>query len=212
MNIKSQNIKIYPTANRTLTNDYGANISLEQNITGLSNNIVDYDSYAVSGSLDIAVESSKIKINSCKCVLKGYSISIDAFDTQYPTSPATLNPSDMYYLYLYLDGPYLDPDNNNVKRLLATDNLEMEYEGVKLIIQDTEYTGSYDLYLGYMYYNQDTAQWEFKNNEFIYRKFDGNNIQIELEAADGLTKNQIFSGNLSDWLQDNFILDDGDIS
>ena len=47
MNIKSSNIKIYPTASRSMDIDYGANINLEQNIVGLINNTVDNNNYIV---------------------------------------------------------------------------------------------------------------------------------------------------------------------
>ena len=209
MYINSNNIKVYPTASRELSIDYGANINLEQNIVGLSNNITDYNSYKVSG-LDIIVDTSdttpKLKLTSGKCVLHGYSVEI-INNTELDSA---LLGAGEYFVIISLDTTSTIINNTQIEYINGTDNSNV-YTPITVTISDELITSSnYDLLLGKVTY--DGSNWSVNFNT-ISRKFKSDNIQINLPNNSGLVKNnQVYEGSFSNWLRDSFIFDDGDLS
>ncbi len=209
MYIQSNNIKIYPTASRELSVDYGANINLEQNIVGLSNNITDYNSYKVSG-LDVIVDTSditpKLKLTSGKCVLHGYSVEI-IDDAELDS---TFLGAGEYFVIISLDTTSTIINNTRIEYINGTDNSNV-YMPVTVTISDELVTSfDYDLLLGKVTY--DGSDWSVNFNT-TPMKFKSDNIQINLPNNSGLVKNnQVYEGSFSNWLRDSFIFDDGDLS
>lgn len=225
MNIKSNEINIYPTSSRSPIIDYGANLNLEQNITALLTNITDYDSYIVTGlELDTTTIDTNtyacIKVQSDntygKCVLKGYEIKLTPSTT--PTSPLVittpLNTSSNYVVYMKLTGFSERTINGyNIKILNGIDQND-EYTGVELGV--TAYTGAYsdsilndgELKLGTLEY--DTNEWVITNSAKNV-KFNANTIQVQLQKESGLVNINTYKGSLKDLFEKNFIVDDGEI-
>lgn len=225
MNIKSNEINIYPTSSRSPIIDYGANLNLEQNITALLTNITDYDSYIVTGlELDTTTIDTNtyacIKVQSDntygKCVLKGYEIKLTPSTT--PTSPlvitTSLNTSSNYVVYMKLTGFSERTINGyNIKILNGIDQND-EYTGVELGV--TAYTGAYsdsilndgELKLGTLEY--DTNEWVITNSAKNV-KFNANTIQVQLQKESGLVNINTYKGSLKDLFEKNFIVDDGEI-
>ena len=103
MNFNSSTIKIYPAANRNASYDYSANLNTEQNITNLSNNIVDYKNYIISGlNLDIqaVTEASKtveyLMVSPGKCCIQGYNIEITSKNSYIKTIAVSRTPKLVY--------------------------------------------------------------------------------------------------------------------
>ena len=280
MNIKSENIKIYPTANRTLAKDYGANINLEQNINSLSNNVVDYSNYIKKGlDLKLSDNADYIVVYDGTCVIQGYSINIKTNPEtfQYTQSDNAITFNDKTgYIYknngdpgsLYLTGSYIIYDNDTYYhddndilfyRTLNSDTIEFRQNDelnfskyTRLSLENLDTTKTYYIYLGLNIHHDsslnidyinsiDNTRGEYEGLELYYRtaptssnqlelgqlsyvnnvwklkladknvKFNAKTLQIELNSSSGLTNNQLFKGNFSSWLEDEFIVDDGDI-
>lgn len=215
MYIDSNNIKIYPTASRNLNVDYGANVNLEQNIVGLSNNITDYDSYIVEGLeiVENADSQKQLKLKAGQCVIHGYSVKI-LNDIELHT--AGIHPIDSVscFVIISLDTEKILLSNNQIEKINGTDNRGV-YEPIKITISTTPVTDyTYDLLLGQVLCTKSSGTYVWSvisNNDSI--KFKSDTMQINLSSNSGLTRNnQQFKGSFKDWLSDSFIFDDGDLS
>ena len=217
MFIKSSDIKVYPTASRDQQIDNYSNLNLEQNIVGLVNNVTDFHTYIIEG-LELGVNSSNyLTISKGKCVIGGYAINIEnATDTNIPTVVETSSPlsiTKQYYIYLVLN----TTGSGVLKKINGIDN-NNKYTGLDVKISDVA-PSSYiptdtQLYLGSVEYDSDNNTWVsiYDGESSLHGiKFYSNTVQIDLDTNSGLVKNS-YSGNFNEWLIDEFVLDDGEIS
>lgn len=108
--IESNNILIYPTSTRSVDIDPAANLNIESNLVETNLNILDNNSYIVSGlKVTAGVEGNSITVNieAGNCVINGYSIELkedleELSDFTYDTSYNSLTGSANNYLYLEL--------------------------------------------------------------------------------------------------------------
>lgn len=201
MNIKSNNIKIYPTASRTMEMDYGANINLEQNIVGLSNDIVDYDNYVVN--CNITTSNNQLEIVKLECIYKGYSIKINNF----VVFSGDLTNIEGQSLYLSANIEAIDQQHPDILYINGYDDNESDpnvsvYTGVELNLSSSSVSNS--LCIGTI------TNLGFIINTNALSKFKGNTIQLDIDKTQGLTEHN-YSGSFEDWINNDLIIDDGEI-
>lgn len=221
MKFKSSELRIYPAANRNASYDYFANLNVEQNITMLSNNLTDYHSYVVNG-LDLQVEDIKensetkkyLTLTSGKCVINGYNIEIKAVKN---IKIQELDTSSDYTYKVYLKLNCVESavsQGNTMTQLVGYDDENTElYTGIDIIVADA-HTDLPDniLYLGIVTHTGSLWYIQLLSKE---KKFSANNTYIELPFDSGLvgnSNNTDFKGTFINWLENNFIIDDDDIS
>jgi len=222
MNFNSSEIKIYPAANRKVDYDYSANLNTEQNITALSNNIVDYPNYIVSG-FDINVQTivednvSKdyLTISDGVCVIQGYNIELKTLAGY--AKILVLNPSDYssaqtVNLELNLS-TFTILQGNTMTQIDGYDNDDPNnpiYTGISVSLSSSQDSGNNKLSLGIIGYDSVNSQW-LTVLSAKGKKIFANNTQMELANTSGLTDNN-FNGSFEDWLKNAFIIDDGTIN
>lgn len=221
MRFKSSELRIYPAANRNASYDYFANLNVEQNITMLSNNLTDYHSYIVSG-LDLQVEDIEensetkkyLTLTGGKCVVNGYNVEIKSVEN---IKIQELDTSSDYTYNVYLKLNCIESvvsQGNTMTQLVGYDDENTElYTGVDIIVVDA-HTDLPDNILSLGIVNHIGSLWYIQplSKE---KKFSANNTYIELPFDSGLvgnSNNTDFNGTFINWLENNFIIDDGDIS
>ena len=216
MNFNSSTIKIYPAANRNASYDYSANLNTEQNITNLSNNIVDYKNYIISGlNLDIqaVTEDSEtveyLMVSPGKCCIQGYNIEITSKNSYIKTIAVSRTPK-LVYLSIDISSHVLTSGNKITQLDGYDDETTNTYTGLSIGLYDQHPT-SFDnvLYLGAISYDSVKNKWVIIP-EVKGKKIKANNTQIILNQTTGLVKDS-FNGSFENWLKESFIIDDGEI-
>lgn len=208
MYINSNNIKVYPTAKR----DDTSNLITEKNITDISNNITDINSYIVSGfDCEVNGDNTGFILYGGKCVVNGYYITLRGAGSDNAKPEETILDNYSFTNANYAVYLALDNYDGNVLNGVDDDN----YPGT----DDPMYTGAI---LGFGNIEESIlnkphiilAQVNNTGDGLVIipknKKINANLTAIELDAKSNLVKNN-YKGTFEDWLLNNFILDDGEI-
>lgn len=222
MNFKSEDIKVYPVSNRVLGNngstisEYGylESLNLEQNIVKPYNSILDNTKVKLSNT-EMEVDKNMLFFPAGKYLISGYCIEIKdpvsiRLDNYLPNIPAT---SISYNIYLQLT--LVETNINNGFTITEIDGVDnnSEFTGVELLIttntvNDTDLVSV--LLLGTLIYQNET--WEIQPNLDNRFKFKFNKMGVDLSSITELyDANQGAPNNVEDWLDNSFIIDDGEI-
>jgi len=222
MNFNSEDIKIYPVSNRVLGNngstisEYGylESLNLEQNIVKPYNNILDNTKVKLS-ILEMEVNKNILFFPIGKYLINGYCIEIKepvniSLNNYIPNVP-TVNISYNIYLRLTLR----ETNINNGITITEIDGIDNNsgFTGVELLIttntlNDTDLVSV--LLLGTLIYQNET--WEIQTNLNNRFKFKFNKMGVDLSNITELyDTNQGTPNNVEDWLNNSFIIDDGEI-
>lgn len=222
MNFKSEDIKVYPVSNRVLGNngstisEYGylERLNLEQNIIKPYNNILDNTKVKLSIA-EMEVDKNTLFFPTGKYLINGYCIEIKdpvsiSLNNYIPNTP-TINISYNIYLRLTLIETNIN-NNFTITEINGVDN-DSRFTGVELLIttdtlNDTDLASV--LLLGTLIYQNET--WEIQPNFNNRLKFKFNKMGVDLGSIIGLyDTNQNIPNNIEDWLNNSFIIDDGEI-
>ena len=214
MYIKSDNVSIYPCANRSQSYNEDSKFISEKNLLTVYNTIIDNNNYSLSGGL-VKIDDN-IYISQGIYFIRGYKISIknDLLLNEY-LSPNLL----VKYVYLKL----INFSNNCLNALdiiTAPGSEEKKYNGCSITILSEEETNEVELknmlYLGYI-----------DGSEIIKNKFQNERLAVSdkfeltlnpeenlCEMSLDIDKTSLDYNNLflpfNTWLNDELIFDDGE--
>lgn len=221
MEFKSNEIQIFPVSNR-LSGESSASISeygklgklnIEQNIIKPYNSILDNNKIRLSGE-NITINKSTLFLPESEYLIDGYYIKIQSATyvdlKSYVPTPSTHNINYNIYIQLKLSTSSIS-QNLSIAELDGKD-IGGKYTGIDLIIT-TEFlvdnATTYNLLLGQIEYKNSTWSKDITPNELINYKFTFNNMGIDMTGISGLSSDS--PNNINDWLENNFIIDDGEI-
>ena len=225
MNIESKKIVIYPAEKRNGTEEaYLGKLNIEQNIINQRLNLISNESFSVSNNIsdeenfsNISLIGNTLTINSGKYIINGYSINL------LKPIQVSLNSyfnSSNYWVYfsIKVTDKTILINNINIREseLLGTDNASGLYEGFNFDISENYIPSvslnngvtTFNLILGILNYSQESG-WTFYDNRILQCKEDASNMTFS--TNDSSITNNTNQVILTDWLKDNFILDDGEI-
>lgn len=231
--LKSSNVKVYPTAFRNDVFDRQSRINSEYNITSLVNRLTGRDSFIISG-LDKIVNN---EIESGELNILGYYFNVMS---RISINDLTASPknNDIIRFKIHIKPTTITSGTEITFNELAgsdtyqgTDEAELnesKYEGLAIdLINSSEYnatqpsinndTDNTDLdkrgTYGYLpIFKYDGSTWNFiETSKLTY-----NSSQICVAnqnlSGNGLSNTpDTFNKSLEDWLEENFIIDDGEI-
>lgn len=123
-NIRSEDIKVFPSVTRNDEKDRNARLNSEANIISLTNRLTGSQSYIING-LDLSEDGSEISAG--RCCIYGYYFDIN--------SPITnLSPSDNV---CYLHMSFTRTQSGNVKFLQLNGDNSNIYMGLEVLFGDT---------------------------------------------------------------------------
>lgn len=209
---KSNNVMIYPAANRKINNDYFASMNSEHHIIEIRNTLVDHKSYLQKEDLTIG---SDHKLKAGTYILNGYNVVIKEDITLTPPS----NLSEQYvYLGISLTSSVQNlPNSTNnilVYRIDGLDDMSENYTGVKIYFSTSELADSDDL--KYLMLGKISGANNAVDILEPIQKIDTSSTNFQISSDSGLSRkgldihNQKISySNFNSWLKEDFILDDG---
>ena len=226
MQISSDQIKVYPTSRRSLEKDFNSKLNSEQNIVSIINRLADKKSFVIDNIItgDPGQQSLIDQLNSALTTYTIYkgSVNIDGYyfnitQDQEIDKPTTLD--DLMFLAFRIrlsdEQGEIDiggvPYTSTYKELVGIDTGD-KYTGLELVFTDrlsTDYT-----YLVLAKYSDGvwslencTLKYNAKSININFVPGDNENIENKVPA-----KNAQIDTNLYDWLADNFIIDDGELT
>lgn len=233
----SNSIQVFPIGLRSQFYNYGGDMLSEKLIADISNNVVDSDkkNYIING-LEIGVDNTTIPnkyyltLNSGVAIISGYRFEIE---DEFTMPEIELTPSAqgdvVYYIYLSANIKsktvhLRDASNDISTQIFNLDGIDFntnhdfsdidisnfEYTGLSLIIEKRERQGEYLLSLGTITF---TSSNEYLINNAKHYKFRLNNLAITTDKSDGLVNQGvgIKKQSVGNWLNNSFIIDDGEI-
>lgn len=219
--IDSSKVRIYPCGNRA---DYGKldNLNLEQNIIKPHNTITDINSYVISG-LNLSMTRQEgtntytFTLHPGEGVINGYYFKVlseISFDKTWVID--YLHPDRKYIIFLRCVMTAKQVSNNTIYEI-RSDNTTLEFTGISLDFEMNFFEPYLDnglyLKLGYVY-NKAASSTIIDIglvNEPTISKFYTNNMRIDINSATNLADEDINNKSFEDYLNENFILDDGEL-
>lgn len=224
--LKSSNVKVYPTAFRNDAFDRQSRINSEYNITSLVNRLTGRDSFIISG-LDKIVNN---EIESGELNILGYYFNITSKISinDITTSPEN---NDIIRFKIHIKPTTITSGTDITFNELAgsdtyqgTDKSELiksEYEGLAIdLINSSEYNATQpsinnDTDGTYSYlpiFKYDGTSWNFiETSKLTYNSSQICVVNQNL-SDNGLSNTpDTFNKSLENWLEENFIIDDGEI-
>lgn len=203
MNIDSSKINIYPAAVRDTDE---AVLNTEYNITNSYKHILDNNTLKLSDGLNLNIYNNNLEISKGKFMVNGYMLDI-LNTTSFPLSDFTVSSTAANFVYLELEidetgtSPYISETDSE------DESGQSYYNGLEIKISQTKPNLDNCLLLGILV--KDNEKYKIYNidikNRYSTDKtlFNPNLVGQGLDS--GSTTNQLFS----DWLENNFMLDDG---
>lgn len=221
----SDDIKVYPAANRDPKKDFGATLNLEQNIIKASNNITDYNDYIISG-FELSIDNGSLKIDPksgetySRCVIKGYTIDIDSYTYDLSNLDTSTEP-DIYLCMKKLESVTIRKRENNtditvgeVIQLNGQDSNDV-YTGIFLIIgttpPNTAVSGDVESFIKLGTLKYENNVWAVSATSWT-PKININNTKINANQLDSSISSTQEAMKFEDWFENYFIIDDGQLS
>lgn len=217
--INSDAIWVYPAETRdgAYAGGYAylGKTNFESNITNQLTNIVDYTNYSISQGTRLRIQSNQLIINPCRYILNGYFIDIKNA-ISIPLTEFILESSYWVYLRLNTKNTTITLDGISITEteLDGTDDPNInKYTGVEIFISsgfplDTE--TEHNFVLGVIKYSQSTG-WSLITNNNIQNKTNAEHTTITVGSELAEISNYVGTKNFKSWLNNNFIIDDGEI-
>lgn len=224
--INSRDVKVYPTAFRNDAIDRNSRINSEYNITSLINRLTGRDSFVISGLEKIVnneIESgelnilgyyfnitSKISINDITASPKNN----DIIRFKIHIKPNTITTgTDITFNELAGSDTYQGIDESKLDK--------SKYEGLAIdLINSSEYNATQpsinndtDGTYGYLpIFKYDGSTWNFiETSKLTYNSSQICIVNQNLSDNGLSNTSDTFNKSLEDWLEENFIIDDGEI-
>lgn len=214
MNINSDEIIIYPVANRL-----DGKLNIENNIVNQKLDILDVNSFMISPSESpLSIVNNMLNINESTYVINGYYIKLSPIDN-INIKPVTQNDYNRW-VTLSIRTKTKNIDNLYIEELFGEDidskytavsiNLSEELPLAKAIDTEDNSITYYNFILGLICYDQDIATWKLaKTSINLNTKLSFNNMLVDIQ--DSSITNIQGTMPIDNWLNNNFILDDGEI-
>lgn len=224
MFINSNAIKIFPSSRRDDSIDRQARMTTEYNISNIVNRLTSRDSFVISG-----LEISEGKITSGSCNIHGYFIEIKEGVSLDESIVSPKSENDKLCLAIKLESVISDATEkfyelveiNSQSSSQGTLDLNDEFLGLQVTKMSSSNNESWKdgtiYYLPIAVPSSDLSSWN--NNDLVRLKYDASDIAVKFTSDQsetsilknsGLTSDtSINTSSLYDWLNNNFIIDDG---